>query len=175
MGSFLLTDMADEGSPRSLAGGQAATRRWRPPGYEEGTTRSSFIDIPRAALPPAAPSRSAARSSGGAETGSSRMMLAPAPDVTAQLGRLMTEGAGLAHTCPSWIGRVTSRGSGGCSSPCWMDRCSERRQLHYRDPSVSLLSPVIENHVKGQLCGTGCPCLYAVPFSQNRTKTTLTG
>lgn len=57
------------------------------------------------------------------------------------------------------------------SLPCWMDRCSG----HYRDPSVSLLSPVIENHVKGQLCGTACPSLNAAPFSQNMTTTTLTG
>lgn len=49
----------------------------------------------------------------------------------------------------------------------------QRRQLHYRDPSVSLLSPVIENHVKGQLCDTGCPSLQVVPSSQNMTKTTL--
>lgn len=56
--SFLLTDMADEGSPHTLAGGQASKWRWHPPGYEEGTTRSSFIDIPHAAWPSAAPSRS---------------------------------------------------------------------------------------------------------------------
>lgn len=56
--SFLLTDMADEGSPHTLAGGQASMQRWHPPGREEGTTRPSFIDIPHAAWPPAAPSRS---------------------------------------------------------------------------------------------------------------------
>ncbi len=50
----------------------------------------------------------------------------------------------------------------------------QQRQLHYRDPSVSLLSLVIENHVKGQLRDTSCPSLQVVPFSQNMTKTTLT-
>lgn len=40
------------------------------------------------------------RSSEGAEAGS-WMTPASVPDVTAQLGRLMTEGSGPAHTCPS--------------------------------------------------------------------------
>lgn len=111
-------------------------------------------------------------SSEGAETGSSWMMLAPVPDVTAQLGPLMTEGPGLARTCPSWIGQATSRGErGGLCHAGWTD-VLEKRQLHYRDPSVSLLSPVIKNHVKGQLCSTGCPSLNAAPFSQNMTTTT---
>lgn len=58
----------------------------------------------------------------GAETGSSWMMLAPAPDVTAQLDRLMTEGPGLARTCPSWIGQATSWGeSGGLCHAGWTD------------------------------------------------------
>lgn len=48
----------------------------------------------------------------GAETGS-WMTPASTPDVTAQLGRLMTEGPGPAHTCPSWAGQATSRGERG--------------------------------------------------------------
>jgi len=64
-----------------------------------------------------------------------------------------------------------------CCHVRWADVLERRqqRQLHYRDPSDSLLSLVIENHVKGQLCDTGCPSLQVVSLSQNMTKTTLTG
>lgn len=51
----------------------------------------------------------------GAETGS-WMTPASMPDVTAQLGRLMTEGPGPAHTCPSWAGQATSRGERGADA-----------------------------------------------------------
>lgn len=70
-------------------------------------------------------------------------------------------------------GDLTGRERGLCHAG-WTD-VLEKRQLHYRDPSVSLLYPVIENHVKGQLCGTGCPSMNAAPFSQNMTTATLTG
>lgn len=96
---FLLTDAVDEGPSCTLAGGQASVRRWRPPGCVEGTTWPPFIDIPCVALPSAALSRSVCPSE-GAETGS-WMTPASMPDVTAQLGRLMTEAPGPAHTCPS--------------------------------------------------------------------------
>lgn len=58
------------------------------------------------------PVKVCACSSEGAETGS-RMTPASMPNVTAQLGRLMTERPGLARTCPSWIGQATSRGERG--------------------------------------------------------------
>lgn len=51
----------------------------------------------------------------GAETGS-WMTPAPTPDVTAQLGRLMTERPGPVHTCPSWAGQATSRGERGAAA-----------------------------------------------------------
>lgn len=51
----------------------------------------------------------------GAETGS-WMTPASMPDVTAQLGCLMTEGPGPAHTCPSWAGQATSRGERGADA-----------------------------------------------------------
>lgn len=51
----------------------------------------------------------------GAETGS-WMTPASMPDVTAQLGRLMTEGPGPAHTCPSRAGQATSRGERGAAA-----------------------------------------------------------
>ena len=110
----------------------------------------------------------------GAETGS-WMTPASVPDVTAQLGRLMTEGAGPGTHLPvlGRAGDLTGRERSRCHVR-WADVLERRqqRQLHYRDPSASLLSPVIEKHVKGQLCDTGCPPLQVVPFSQN---TTLTG
>lgn len=100
-------------------------------------------------------------SSEGAETGS-RMTPASVPDVTAQLGRLMTEGAGHGTHLPilDRAGDLTGRKPSRCHVR-WTDVLERRqqRQLHYRDPSIPLLSPVIENHVKGQLCDTGCPSL----------------
>lgn len=86
------------------------------------------------------------------------------PDVTAQLGRLMTEGAGHAHTCPSRVGvRWGTRGEDGRplrekSLGIARDRCEfvfcvreEERQLNYCDPSrFSPSCTVIENHVRGQ-------------------------
>lgn len=100
-------------------------------------------------------------SSEGAEMGS-RMTPASVPDVTAQPGRLMTEGAGHGTHLPilDRAGDLTGRKR----SRCHVRRTDvlerrQQRQLHYRDPSIPLLSPVIENHVKGQWCDTGCPSL----------------
>lgn len=111
----------------------------------------------------------------GAETGS-WMTPASTPDVTAQLGRLMTEGPGPAHTCPSWAGQATSRGERGAVATFdgqmfW--RGGSRDSCTTGTPPFLSSLPVIENHVKGQLCDTGCPSLQVVPFSQNMTKTTL--
>lgn len=151
-------------------------QRWRPLGCKEGTTWSSFIDILCVALPSAALSRSMYAPSEGAETGSWMTPASARRDST----------AGLLNDREAWpsihlpilskagdlTGRERSRGH-----VRWTDVLERRqqRQLHYRDPSVSPLSPVIENHVKGQLCDTGCPSMQVVPFSQNMTKTTLTG
>lgn len=112
----------------------------------------------------------------GAETGS-WMTLTSVPDVTAQLGCLMTEGPCPAHTCPSWAGQATSQGERGVAATLdgqmfWNgesgDSCST-------GSSVFLLSPVIENHVKGQSCDTSCTTLHAGPFSKNMTKPAVTG
>lgn len=72
-------------------------------------------------------------------------------------------------------GDLMGRKKGRCHVQ-WADVLQRRqqRQRHYRDLSVSLLSAVIENHVKGQLCDTACPSLRVAPFSQDMTKTALT-
>lgn len=105
----------------------------------------------------------------GAETGS-WMTPASMPDVTAQLGRLMTEGPGPAHTCPSWAGKATPWGEKGAAA--MLDG-----QMFLREDSRGssttgtflflFFSLVIGNHVKGQLCDTACPSFQVVPFGQN--------
>lgn len=106
-------------------------RRWRPPGGEKGTAPSSFIDIPGVSSPSAALSRSAR---------GSRMTPASVSGVTAQLGRLMTEGPGPAHTCPSRPWQATAWGRKEQRRTCWTGRCSGKTTVSYRDLSVPALS-----------------------------------
>lgn len=73
-------------------------------------------------------------SSEGAETGSSRMMLAPAPDVTAQLGRLMTEGPRPGAHLPILDGPGDLTGRERGSLPRWMDRCSGEETAALQGP-----------------------------------------
>lgn len=180
---------------RGLAS-SALERGWRlcppaRPGVLRGgdDARTSFIDIPCVALPSAALSRSAPRSSEGAGPGSRMTPASAPPDVTAQLGRLMTEGAGHARTCPSRVGWGSCRGRGGeggrphgeksLGRRCHVsrDRCGvfvfsreEERQLRYGDPSrFSPSRTVIENHVRGQSRDAEAAAAAAA-FSRNTAK-----
>lgn len=110
----------------------------------------------------------------GAETGSWMTPASAKRDSTA--GPLNDRGAWPSTHLPiaGRAGDLTGR-ERSCCHIRWTDvrQRRQQRQLHYGDPSISLLS-VIENHVKGQLCDTGCPSLQVVPFSQNMTKTNNT-
>lgn len=74
-----------------------------------------------------------------AEAGS-RMTHASMPDVTAQLGRLMTEGPGPAHTCPSRLWQATSWGEERKKKrkkkqqPRSMGRCSAEKTATLQGP-----------------------------------------
>lgn len=64
---------------------------------------------------------------------------------------------------------------GGLCHAGWTDVPGEETAALQGPLRLSLLSAVIENHVKGQLCGAGCPSLNAAALSQNMTTAAPTG
>lgn len=79
---------------------------------------------------------------GGAEAGSSWMMLGPRARRDSTAGPLNDRGARPGAHLPilDRPGDLTKRvGGGGLCHAGWTD-VPEKRQLHYRDPSVSLFS-----------------------------------
>lgn len=148
----------------TLAGPEVA-----PAGRRKGTAPSSFIDIPGVASPSAALSRSAR---------GSRMTPASVSDVTAQLGRLMTEGPGPAHTCPSRPWQATAWGRKEQRRTFWTGRCSGKTTVSYRDVSVPALSGNWKSCKKVSCVMLNVPlslCFQAEHEGERKEKWTQTG
>lgn len=132
---FILTDTADEGPGFLFSGrrtrrpgGWASATPLYPPGQgfvRRGRQQHVLHRYSMRGFTLGRPVKVCVCSSEGAGTGSRMTPAFAPPDVTAQLGRLMTEGAGHARTCPSResvveerMGDLSGRSIGKASDRC---------------------------------------------------------